>query len=74
MPLITSGVAISYKGGLIFAFANTIIQGLIGILINETRFAILAMASLFCGLHSDWMVVAYFKEHVSIPIKGDQSH
>jgi len=69
MPLITAALLFSYKGGLIFAFANTIIQGLIGILINETRFAIVAMASLLAVYIAIGWLLAYFKEHVSIPIK-----
>lgn len=69
MPLITAALLFSYLGGIILAFVNTIIQGLIGVVINEPRYALISMVSLLVVYLASGGLLAYVKEHIKLQVK-----
>ncbi|MBN1535884.1 MAG: GAF domain-containing sensor histidine kinase [Anaerolineales bacterium] len=61
MPLFSATLYFSYQGGLILAFANTIMQGLIGALINEPRVALIYMIVLLVVYLGIGAILGYSK-------------
>ncbi len=64
LPLTSAALLYSYQGGLILAFANTIIQGSIGVLINEPRLALISMISMLVGYLAYGALLGYVKGQI----------